>query len=87
MKHQSILSTLICSAALLISTSAAQAAPNVCKGVQQAACADAGSCRWVNSYKRSDGREINGYCRKLPTKDSKEASTTKESKQASSQAS
>ena len=66
-----IISALLCSSALFMGAHAAQAEPAACKGMEQANCTESGACRWVNSYKRSDGREISGYCRKLPAKDGK----------------
>ncbi len=78
MKNKSTLFILLCSATLLLSAQAIQAEPVACKGMQQAPCSDSTSCRWVNTYKRSDGREINGYCRKLPGKKVKEVSARQE---------
>jgi len=75
---KSIVSALMCSAALLFGAHAAQAEPAACKGMEQASCTQSGSCRWVDTYKRSDGRETKGYCRKLPKKNVKEASSRQE---------
>ena len=50
-------------------------AESACKGMMKSACAEAPACRWINSYKRGDGVEIQGYCRTLPEK--KEASGKK----------
>ena len=71
---------LLCSAALLVTTSAVQAESPVCKGMEQASCTASDSCRWVDAYKRSDGREVSGYCRKLPAKAVKDVSGTTEAK-------
>ena len=80
MHNKSIISALLCSSALIVSAHAARAEPAACKGMEQATCMESGACRWVNSYKRSDGREISGYCRKLPAKDAKDVSGTSEAK-------
>ncbi|MGV6825653.1 MAG: hypothetical protein ACWA5Q_01640 [bacterium] len=37
-----------------------------CRGLVENQCANDQQCRWVNAYKRSDGRQVNGYCRSLP---------------------
>lgn len=39
------------------------ASENACKGVTETQCAASEACRWVASYARKDGREVNGYCR------------------------
>lgn len=81
MHKKSTLSALLCSVTLLAGVQAVvHAEPSACKGMEQASCAESGDCRWVNSYKRSDGREINGYCRKLPAKKVKDVSSTPEAK-------
>ena len=46
--------------------SGAQAASSECKGMEQNSCIQAKTCRWVNSYQRSNGKKVSGYCRKLP---------------------
>ena len=38
-------------------------ADNVCKGMAENDCAASNACRWVDSYKRKDGRDVQGYCR------------------------
>lgn len=80
MHNKSIISALLCSSALLMGAHAAQAEPAACKGMEQANCTESAACRWVNSYKRSDGREISGYCRKLPAKNVKDVSGTQGAK-------
>jgi hypothetical protein len=80
MHYKFTISALLYSAALLTGAHAVQAEPAVCKGMEQAPCTESGDCRWINSYKRSDGREINGYCRKLPARDVKDVSSTPEVK-------
>ncbi len=47
-----------------ISTVHAQAP--VCKGMEQATCADTDGCYWVDAYKRRDGVEVSGHCRGKP---------------------
>lgn len=34
-----------------------------CKGQAKDICVKNGSCSWVESYKRKDGRTVNGFCR------------------------
>ena len=51
-----------CSMALLLAPVSAMAASQ-CKGLAQQQCAGVASCLWVDGYKRSDGREVSGYCR------------------------
>ena len=46
--------------------SGVQAASSECKGMEQNSCIQAKACRWVNSYQRSNGKKVSGYCRKLP---------------------
>ncbi len=46
----------------------AVAAEAGCKGLVEDNCSKESSCRWVNPYKRTDGREVTGYCRTLPGK-------------------
>ena len=41
-------------------------ADNVCKGMVENECAASNACRWVDSYKRKDGRDVQGYCRNAP---------------------
>ena len=74
MHNKSVISALLCSTVLLTGVHAVQAQPVTCKGLEQATCMEAANCRWVDSYKRSDGREINGYCRKLPSRSVKDLS-------------
>lgn len=44
------------------------AADSSCKGLAEKSCSNESSCRWVDPYKRTDGREVKGYCRALPAK-------------------
>ena len=53
----------VCLAALLLPVSVM--ASSQCKGLTQTDCAGAEQCRWVDSYVRKDGREVDGYCRVL----------------------
>jgi len=41
-------------------------ADNVCKGMAENDCSTSNTCRWVDSYKRKDGRDVQGYCRNAP---------------------
>ena len=60
--------------ALIVFTSSPVQSDSACKGVEKSVCEKDHACRWVNSYKRSDGAEIKGYCRALPIKQVKPAS-------------
>lgn len=51
-----------CSAALLLAPVSAMAVSQ-CKGMAEQQCSGAASCLWVDGYRRSDGREVSGYCR------------------------
>jgi hypothetical protein len=35
-----------------------------CKGLEKAKCEGNSSCSWVDSYKRKDGVQVSGHCRK-----------------------
>jgi hypothetical protein len=39
-----------------------------CKGMQQAACAAAEQCAWVNGYLRKDGRSVSSHCKAKPAR-------------------
>jgi hypothetical protein len=39
------------------------AAESVCKGLEKPACGKSSACRWVEGYKRKDGKTVDGYCR------------------------
>ena len=39
------------------------AAAGICKGVEKSACSTDEMCSWVESYARSDGAKVRGYCR------------------------
>lgn len=54
-------------ALLIVAVMPAQA-EFVCKGAEKSLCVNNESCRWVNSYTRSDGVQIKGHCRALPVK-------------------
>lgn len=44
-----------------LATSSAEA--SVCKGLSKSTCESSQECRWIDGYKRKDGRPIKGYCR------------------------
>lgn len=71
MHIKSTMPAILFSTVLLFAGTAVQAESPVCKGMEQASCTASESCRWINAYKRSDGREVSGYCRKLPAKAAK----------------
>ena len=64
MQSQTIKALAISSLFILGSSSAN--AESSCKGSAQKACEQATSCTWVQSYERSDGKSVSGYCRVLP---------------------
>ena len=41
-------------------------ADDVCKGMAENDCSASSVCRWVDSYRRKDGRDVQGYCRNAP---------------------
>lgn len=64
-----IRSSLIAGALLtLMMTSISASAASACKGLETSACESSTSCRWVQSYKRKDGREVNAFCRSYSAK-------------------
>ena len=48
----------------VLATGPANAAPSECKGLDQAACASAAGCGWINGYTRKDGKTVAGYCKR-----------------------
>ena len=54
-----------------------------CKGMPKSQCSTQSSCSWVDSYKRSDGVAVNGYC---GSKGGQSAKTLKKPKEESSKA-
>ncbi len=56
--HLAITSTL-----LLLTLNIGTASSAECKGSEQTSCAANNACTWVDGYKRSDGKNVNGYCR------------------------
>jgi hypothetical protein len=64
MKHfPSITSICLAGACLALSLPIPAVAESQCRGMAQTDCAATQHCRWVDSYVRKDGREVNGYCR------------------------
>lgn len=45
-----------------------------CKGMEKSACEGQSACTWVDSYKRKDGVQVNGYCRNKGGKKSSSSS-------------
>ena len=41
---------------------------SVCKELSQSSCEKLRECRWINSYKRKDGKSVKAYCRKSGSK-------------------
>ena len=54
----------------------ATAQPSQCKSLAQTECLASGSCTWVDSYTRSDGRKVAAYCRTVPKKKSASSAPT-----------
>lgn len=48
----------------------AQAAEVVCKGLANDACKASDACSWVKAHKIKSGKEVAGFCRKKPTRQS-----------------
>lgn len=55
------LSTVVLASTLALISLPTQAAG--CKGLSDSQCSEEAQCRWVKGYARSDGRQVNGYCR------------------------
>ncbi len=47
-----------------------------CKGMEKSACERQDACTWVDSYKRKDGVQVNGYCRGKGGKKSSSSSSS-----------
>lgn len=62
------------------SLSAQAAEPNACKGLEQNQCGSNSACNWIDPYKRSDGKQVNGYCRAKPADRSGQAKTATKAK-------
>ena len=58
--------------ALFLSAMTSVQAASECKGLEQNICGDSSQCRWIVAYKRSDGRDVRGYCRTMPAVDDKQ---------------
>jgi hypothetical protein len=57
----SLVATVAMTGALALSSQSALSAE--CKGMEKSACEGQDACTWVDSYKRKDGIQVNGYCR------------------------
>jgi hypothetical protein len=57
------LTALATSALLAIGAQSALAADSPCKGLEKPQCESKDQCTWVDSYKRKDGVQVDGYCR------------------------
>ena len=65
MKNKDILLVLILALALIKMNFAHG---SVCKALSQSTCEKLIECRWINSYKRKDGKSVKAYCRKSGNK-------------------
>ena len=57
------LTALATTALLVLGTQSALGADSPCKGVEKPQCERNDQCTWVDSYKRKDGIQVDGYCR------------------------
>ena len=64
----------LCMLALLaggvFGTSSLQAAESACKGLATDVCSGNAGCSWVKPHKNKNGKEIAGFCRKKPSRQS-----------------
>lgn len=64
LRFANIIPVSLAAASLTVAIMSSSAlAASQCKGMAEAQCDGAASCRWVDGYVRKDGREVNGYCR------------------------
>ncbi len=76
--HTGIFAVVAVGAIALGQIGISRAAESECKGLEQAACENKGSCSWVRSYKTSNGTEVSAFCRRKPErKKSSEAATAR----------
>ena len=59
-------------------------ATGLCRALDEKACGQAASCRWIRGYERSDGHKVSPYCRKLPGKKAQKEKVPTASRQGSS---
>jgi hypothetical protein len=71
MRIPALLLTAVFAVGMLTGIHAPQAAENVCKGLANAACLGNGGCSWVKPYKAKSGKEVAGFCRRKPTRQTK----------------
>lgn len=60
-RSESLLAMLAMTVALTLLSQSAFAVE--CKGMEKSSCERQNACIWVDSYKRKDGIQVNGYCR------------------------
>jgi len=65
LKKEIILIALILT---LISINIRTANASICKELTHSTCNKIEECRWINRYKRADGKSVKAYCRKSNTK-------------------
>jgi hypothetical protein len=74
--HTATASTWI-AVALFFGAQGLAEAKSACSPLDQPTCSTDQSCRWIAPYKRTDGKEVKGYCRSAPAaKAAKVAPTT-----------
>ena len=74
------LKTLLSSLLLMAFIAGGTVNAATCKGMSKPACSGESSCSWVDSYQRSDGIKVNGYCRKKSSGKSSGKTLKKEKK-------
>lgn len=80
MKYAKLIVNTLVGAGISLSLVLPAQAASVCKGLEQNLCGENSQCRWIVGYKRSDGRDVRGYCRVMPaTKSVQKESNTKSS--------
>lgn len=70
----SLFAMLTITGALTLASQSALSAE--CKGMEKSTCEGQDACTWVDSYKRKDGVQVNGYCRGKGGKKSSSSSSS-----------
>ena len=73
-RSNTVLTMLAMTAALTLVSQSTFAAE--CKGMEKSSCERQSACTWVDSYKRKDGVQVNGYCRGKGGKKSSSSSSS-----------
>jgi hypothetical protein len=62
--------SVVFAASFIGGTASSIAAETPCKGLKTDACTGNTTCSWVKPYKTKKGKEIAGFCRKKPSRQS-----------------